>query len=141
MRDPRHEIVAQAIASGKAAVEASEEAGYPPGSSFAANARKRAQRLDIKARVAELQAPAEARAEMANAVSREWLLRRLHRIADLDLADAEVTVTDQIAAMRLAAQIGGHLAPTRHEVAMSHEDALDELDERPRAGATEDVAG
>jgi len=57
----RHEIVAQELAAGRSMVEASRVAGYPDGSSFASNARKRAQRADIRARTAELLAARAAR--------------------------------------------------------------------------------
>ena len=40
-------------------VEAAKLAGYPQGSQFAASARKRARRKDVKATVAELQKPAK----------------------------------------------------------------------------------
>ena len=62
LRKGKHELVAQALAIGKSAVEASRAAGYPDGSSFAPNARKRAQHPGIRARVAELQ---ERGAELA----------------------------------------------------------------------------
>jgi hypothetical protein len=55
LRKPKHEIVAQALAAGRSPVEASREAGYPDGSSFAPNARKRAQHPRIRQRVTELQ--------------------------------------------------------------------------------------
>lgn len=59
----KHEIVAQQLAAGKSPVEASRIAGYPEGSSFAPNARKRAQRLGIRMRKAELLEDRAARAE------------------------------------------------------------------------------
>jgi hypothetical protein len=62
LRKPKHELVAQALAIGKSPVEASREAGYPDGSAFAPNARRRAQHPKIRARVAELQ---ERGAELA----------------------------------------------------------------------------
>jgi hypothetical protein len=52
------ECFAQALALGKKPSEAALIAGYPPGSSFANNARRRANRSDVKARVAELRKPA-----------------------------------------------------------------------------------
>ena len=62
LRKGKHELVAQALAIGKSAVEASRAADYPDGSSFAPNARRRAQHPSIRARVAELQ---ERGAELA----------------------------------------------------------------------------
>ena len=53
--DHRHEIVARALARGRTQYEASKIAGYPAGSSFAPNARRRAQRSDIRARKLELE--------------------------------------------------------------------------------------
>jgi hypothetical protein len=55
LRNPRPEVVAQELAAGRSTAEASHEAGYPAGSSFSSNARKRAQRPGIRARVAEIQ--------------------------------------------------------------------------------------
>lgn len=46
------DIVAEEIAAGKTNVEASRIAGYPPGTSFAANAKKRAQSSYVRDRVA-----------------------------------------------------------------------------------------
>jgi hypothetical protein len=53
--DHRHEIVARALARGKTQYEASKIAGYPEGSSFAPNSRRRAQLPDIRARKLELE--------------------------------------------------------------------------------------
>ena len=55
LRKPKHELVAQALAAGRSAVEASRDAQYPDGSSFESNARRRAQHPSIRERVAELQ--------------------------------------------------------------------------------------
>src|SRR5262249_47337561 len=55
LADHRHEIVARALAAGRTQFAASKIAGYPDGSSFAPNARKRAQRADIMARKLELE--------------------------------------------------------------------------------------
>lgn len=57
LRNPKHEQIAQALWSGASAEDASRQAGYREGSpkSYAANARKRAQRHGIPKRVAELQ--------------------------------------------------------------------------------------
>ena len=63
LRHPRPELVAQALAAGKKPAEASADAGYPQGSSFGSNARKRAQRKDIKDRKEEILARQAARAE------------------------------------------------------------------------------
>jgi hypothetical protein len=44
--EAQREKFAQALAAGETPEEAARVAGYPKGSSFAANARKRAQRAD-----------------------------------------------------------------------------------------------
>lgn len=57
LRNPKHEIVAQELAAGKTPEQASDLAGYDrSASSFASNARKRAQRKDIRERLKEIQA-------------------------------------------------------------------------------------
>jgi hypothetical protein len=53
----RLEASARALATGVTPVQAARIAGYPNGSCFAPNARKRARRNDVKAIVAELQKP------------------------------------------------------------------------------------
>ena len=45
------------------------------------------------------------------AVTTEWVLTKCFRIADPDLGRKRTKVSDQIAALRLAAQIKGLLAP------------------------------
>jgi hypothetical protein len=76
-------LFAQELATGKSPLEASRLAGYPPGSSFGPNSRKRAGRPDIKARVAELQHRAAELAEL----DRGWVLAKLKSLADFNLAD------------------------------------------------------
>lgn len=106
------EVVAQELAAGKTPLEASEAAGYPSAaSSFASNARKRAQRADVRKRVREIRAPAIKRAEDGAGVTSEWMLTKLYKVANPDLGRKKTKVSDQIAAMRLAAQIKGLLVP------------------------------
>ena len=81
--NPTHERVAQELASGKSPVEASRLAGYPDGLSFEANARKRASRPDIKARVLQLQKRAAVLAE----VDKGYILAKLKDLAEFNLAD------------------------------------------------------
>lgn len=84
LRNPRHEIVARELAAGKSAYEASEAASWPCRTATQkANARKRAQRKDIQARKAEIQAPAAQRAE----ISAEYLLTKLDRLLDYNVDD------------------------------------------------------
>lgn len=56
LRNAQHEIVAQSLAKGKSAEEASTLAGFDAtASSFVPNAKKRAQNKNIRARVIEIQ--------------------------------------------------------------------------------------
>ena len=112
----RLEVFAQALAAGNTPVEAARIAKYPNGTSFAANARKRAQRADVKARVAELRAPALEKVKKDIEISVEWAAKKLAAIADFDLG-AEITkVSDQIAAINLLAKINGWMAPEKSEL-------------------------
>jgi hypothetical protein len=82
--DPRHEHVAQLLFAGKSAEEASIGAGYDPaGTSFASGSRKRANRKDIKARVAELQ----HRAAEAAGVDKTFILLELKELLAFNLVD------------------------------------------------------
>lgn len=111
LKEWRLERVAQELAIGRTAEEASsvlDEDGkplYPPGSSFASNARKRAYRADVQRRVAELRAPGirrmekRFRAEVEHAVELqkqaeervtigvEWVLMRLAELASFNPDD------------------------------------------------------
>jgi hypothetical protein len=67
--NPRMEHVAQLLFVGKSSADASRGAGYPDdGSAFTDNARRRANRRDVKARVAELQERAAHAAEVDRTV-------------------------------------------------------------------------
>ena len=59
MSGPRNSCSRSATCQSESPVEAAKLAGYPQGSQFAASARKRARRKDVKATVAELQKPAK----------------------------------------------------------------------------------
>lgn len=107
------EVFARHLSLGATAPEAAEAAGYPKRSpkTFAANARKRAQRNDVRRHVAELRAGHYA----SQLVKRDWMLDRLYRIGNPDLPRKLIKPSDQIAAIRTAAQITGDLAPEKHE--------------------------
>ncbi len=112
LRDPGHERVARALAEMKTPVQASREAGYKDGTSFAPNARKRAQRKDIRARVAEIQAK-EADLVSINA---EWIRRSAAEVAGVKINDDQIKASDKIAALNLLAKMTpGALAPEKHE--------------------------
>lgn len=123
LSDPKLEAFAQAllrnIANGlprsKAAEAAGKTAGYG-GSSMAANSRKRAQRKDVKARMIELAAPLQARAEADIAVDLENAEKRLGKIIMADVDVASVKPADVIAAIRQLAAIRGWNAPTNVHV-------------------------
>jgi len=96
----------------KTPVQASREAGYKDGTSFAPNARKRAQRKDIRARVAEIQAK-EADLVSINA---EWIRRSAAEVAGVKINDDQIKASDKIAALNLLAKMTpGALAPEKHE--------------------------
>ena len=61
---------AREIAAGSKPREAAIAAGYPPGSSFDSNARKRAGRDDVKRMVAEFRAPIAEKFD----ITLEWLI-------------------------------------------------------------------
>ena len=122
LRDPRLEIFAREYArlkaagmpASQAAADAAVEARYKgyqnPSKTFAANARKKAQREDVKARVAELLAPALERAEIEIGATVDWATRKLCKIANYDLGQDMVKVPDQISAIKLLAELKGWLA-------------------------------
>lgn len=122
LRDPRREKFAQALAANlangmkraEAADEAAKTAGYG-GQSRAPNARKRAQRGDVKARLRELMTPGIAESERQIAVDVEWAVERLAGIANVELDEELIKAADVIGAIRLVAQIKDWLAPDKHE--------------------------
>ena len=124
LRDPRLELFAReyalALARGvkrsEAAASAALAAGYPKGSSFASNARRRAQRSDVKKRVLELTAPALEKAKVEIDATIEWATAKLASIANYDLGEEAVRVPDQIAAIRALADMHGWIAPKRHDL-------------------------
>lgn len=97
---------------GKAALAAAKEAGYR-GSALADNARKWSNQKDVKARLAELAAPAQAQAEAELTVD---LDRAKGRLAEIILAkvplDEAVMPKDVINALKVLAAIEGWNAPT-----------------------------
>jgi hypothetical protein len=82
--NPRMEHVAQLLFTGKSAADASRGAGYPDdGSSFIDNARRRAHRKEVKARVTELQEHAAHAAE----IDRTFVLLQLKQLLDANIDD------------------------------------------------------
>lgn len=75
LRNRKHEVVAQEMAVGKNAIEASAAARFPTTTkTHKDNARKRAHRKDIKARVLELRQQANAKGVTAVVVTIEKLI-------------------------------------------------------------------
>lgn len=112
----QHERLAQARALGHKPNEAARLAGYKgSGKTFAANARKACNRSDVKARVAELRAPALEKVKEQIEINIEWADQKLATMANHELNADEIKATDQIAALRLLAQIHGWLAPEKIE--------------------------
>lgn len=144
LRDPRLELfarelaahTAKAVPASRAAVEAGIAAGYPnpKSKSFAPNCRKRAQRKDVKARIAEILAPALKRAEDATGATVEWAATKLFNIADPDLGLEAIKTPDQIAAITLLAKLRGWMAPEKreHEVGDTLAQVLRDIDGRTR---------
>lgn len=109
--------LAQGFARGRAATEAAKAAGYG-GTSLAHNARKRAARADVKARMAELAAPSQEASERAVVATLDQATRKLSEIAAPDLGNDALKVADQIAALKLLAQIKGWLAPEKRDLTL-----------------------
>jgi hypothetical protein len=73
-------MFARELACGKKPRETAVAVGYPPGTSFDANAYKRARRADVKRMVAELRAPIADKLE----ITLSWLIEenlQLYRLA------------------------------------------------------------
>lgn len=119
LSDPKLEKFAQALLRniahdmprGKAATEAAREAGYR-GSSLADNARKRANRKDVKARMIELAAPKSAEAEAELAIDLDKAEKRLGQIILAHVDMSKVKPVDIIGAVRQLAAMRGWNAPT-----------------------------
>jgi hypothetical protein len=117
LKNRRLEIFAQSLALGKPTYDAAREAGYNADApSFEANARQRAAKPELKARVAELmQRTADSVADRV-AIDRAWLLSQLTEIAGYDIAGLEVKLTDKLKALELVAKVCGLFAPEKREI-------------------------
>lgn len=131
----QHEALAVARALGHKPTEAARLAGYKgSGKTFAANARKACNRPDVKARIAQLRAPAMAKAQELVGISAEWATQRLATMANHEIDTDGLKATDQIAALKLLAQMHGWLAPEKVEHSLNgHADRLDRALARARA--------
>jgi hypothetical protein len=109
--NPRHERVAQLLAAGCSAEDASAQAGYDiRTSSFAPNARKRAQRRDIQTRRKELQGQV---ADHLVEVTAEWIKQGFVRIASANIPADQIQVEHVMAALRELGKILGIYAPLK----------------------------
>jgi hypothetical protein len=113
IRNPKHEKVAQALASLKSSEEAAREAGYPDGTSFRANARRLSQHPAIRARVTELQTTEAA----LTAVDVAWIKRKAAEVAGVEISPHDIKASDKISALNLLAKMTpGALVPTQTEL-------------------------
>lgn len=113
LRNQKLEAVARELAHDKSDEDASRLAGYPDGTSFKSNARKRAQRADVKARVLELRAPGIAAAEEHAAINTEYVLTKAANIVNVKKPASAIKVSDQVAALNLIAKVIGAMAPDK----------------------------
>jgi phage terminase small subunit len=142
LKDPQLEKFAQfllrnivaGMARGKAAAEAAREAGYK-GSSLVDNARKRAQRKDVKARIIELASPQQEQIEKEIAVDAAKAKSRLGEIIMAAINFDETAMPkDVINAVRTLAAMDGWLAPEKIEHSLNgHGDRLDRALAQARA--------
>lgn len=113
----RLEAFAQAIAAGHTPIKAAEVAGYPKGSSFKANAKKRAQRADVRAMVMSLRQPHLDKVNEAIAVTVEWATKHLRRIVESAARNEDQpSHSDARSSIELLARMNGWLAPEKREV-------------------------
>jgi hypothetical protein len=112
----RLEVFAQALATGKTPVEAAEAAGYPKGSSFANNARKRASRKDVKGMVAELQKPVKEKLAKTIEANFEWATNQLLEVGNLPIGISNARASDKIRAIEVLAKMHGWNAAEKTKV-------------------------
>lgn len=107
--------VVAGMSRSKAADEAAKEAKYG-GSSRAANARKRANRKDVKARMVELAAPKQDQIETDLALDVQGAKSKLAEIIRADEGVSKVKPPDVIAAIKQLSTMEGWDAPKRSEL-------------------------
>src|SRR5262249_9702235 len=109
----RLEAFAQALATGVTPVQAARIAGYPIGSCFAHNARKRARRKDVKEMVAELQKPVKEKLAKTIEANFAWATEKLMTIASAELDLRNIKASDKIRAIEVLAKMHGWNAPEK----------------------------
>jgi hypothetical protein len=131
LNNPKHEKVAQELAKFKSPVEASQAAGYPPGSSFAANARKRVQRPDIRARVKEIQTVSGVMAAADSA----YIQRKLIEMTEIPLDEEQVNPAVQLKALEMLGRIIDVFAPEKIKAELNIWNDFSPDDQRALAAA------
>jgi hypothetical protein len=109
----RLEAFAQALATGVTPVQAARIAGYPNGSCFAHNARKRARLKDVKAMVAELKQPVKEKLAKTIEANFEWATKQLLEVGNLPIGISNVRASDKIRAIEVLAKMHGWYAPEK----------------------------
>src|SRR5712672_345445 len=113
IRNPKHEKVAQLLASLKSPEEAAREAGYPEGTSFKANARRLSHHPAIRERVTELQTTEAALV----VVDVAWIKRKTAEVAGVEIAPHDIKASDKMSALNLLAKMTpGALVPSQTEM-------------------------
>src|SRR5262245_42788222 len=110
----RLKAVVQALTTDVTPVQAARIAGYPNGSCFAPNARKRARRSDVKAMVAELQKPVKEKLAKTIEANFEWATKQLLEIGNLPIGISDVRASDKIRAIEVLAKLYGWNASEKH---------------------------
>ena len=94
-------------------VQAARIAGYPNGSCFAPNARRRARRNDVKAMVAELRKPAIEKLQKEIEANFEWATKQLVEIGNLPIETLNVRASDKIRTIEVLAKLHRWNAPEK----------------------------
>src|SRR5262249_26131439 len=110
----RLEAFAQALATGVTPVQAAKIAGYPNGSCFAHNARRRARRKDVKAMVAELQKPVKEKLAKTIEANFAWATEQLFEVGNQPLGIWHRR--DKVRAIEALAKLHGWNAPEKSKV-------------------------
>jgi len=99
--------IAQGLKEAQAAYQASEKAGYPQTGSWKPNARKRAQRPDVRLWVIEHLRPRDAQAQEVIEATKEQTCRRLTEILMLRPHPSSAKFADCVSAALGLARING----------------------------------
>lgn len=131
LANAKHEAFARELAKFTSVYKAYKLAGYKEGSSFKPNARKLAQNVDIKARVAHLQRVSG----VTVAVDSAYVQRKLVEIADIPIDTDQVKIGDQLKALEMLGKLNGLFAPEKHDVTLTN--LADRLDRAMRRTETD----